>query len=62
MVPADARVAARIAVGLPEPLARLMLGGYRAAAEGFFAGVDPLLGKLLGREPRTVRDVLSERA
>jgi hypothetical protein len=31
-----------------------------AAAKGFFAGVDPLLATLLGREPRTVRDVLSE--
>jgi hypothetical protein len=33
---------------------------YLAAEQGFFAGVDPLLGELLGREPRTVRDVLAD--
>jgi hypothetical protein len=33
---------------------------YQAAQEGRFAGVDPLLGELLGREPRTVRDIVSE--
>jgi NAD(P)H dehydrogenase (quinone) len=38
-----------------------MLGFYLTAREGGFAGVDPLLGDLLGREPRTVRDLLAER-
>jgi hypothetical protein len=32
---------------------------YQAADEGFFSGVDPLLGALLDREPRTVREVLA---
>jgi len=60
VLPTDAWVAARVAAGQPESMARFTLGFYQAASEGFFAGVDPLLGTLLGREPRTVRDVLSE--
>jgi NAD(P)H dehydrogenase (quinone) len=60
VIPADAWVAARVATGQPEFMARFTLGMYQAASEGFFAGVDPLLATLLGREPRTVRDVLSE--
>jgi len=32
---------------------------YQAAHRGFFAGVDPLLGELLRRTPRSVRDVLA---
>lgn len=55
----EAWVAAQIAIGRPEFVARFTLGMYQAAEEGFFAGVDPLLGTLLGREPQTVRDVLS---
>jgi NAD(P)H dehydrogenase (quinone) len=43
-------------------MARFILGMYQAAEQGRFAGVDPLLGKLLGREPRTVRDLLSQPA
>ena len=41
-------------------MARFLLGMYEAAQPGFFAGVDPLLGTLLGREPRTVRDLLAQ--
>lgn len=52
-------IAARVAAGQPEHVARFMLGMYQAARGGFFAGVDPLLGTLLGREPRTVRELLS---
>ncbi len=54
-------VAGQVAHGTPEPMARFMLGFYLAAREGRFAGTDPLLGELLGREPRTVRDLLAER-
>jgi hypothetical protein len=43
-------------------VARLLLGTFQAAREGRFAGVDPLLGDLLGRTPRTVRDLLADRA
>jgi NAD(P)H dehydrogenase (quinone) len=55
-------VADGVAHGTPEPMARFMLGFFLAAREGYFAGVDPLLGDLLGRQPRTVRDLLAERA
>ena len=48
----------QVTSGQPEFVARFMLGMYQAAAGGFFAGTDPLLGELLGREPRTVRDLL----
>ena len=54
----DAWVAAQVLAGREEFMARFILGMYQAAHEGFFAGVDPLLGKLLGREPLTVRDLL----
>jgi len=52
-------VADRVAGGQPEFVARFTLGMYRAARDGFFAGTDPLLGELLGREPRPVREVLA---
>ncbi|GAB6902090.1 NmrA family NAD(P)-binding protein [Kineosporia succinea] len=53
-------VAGQIASGRPEFVARFTLGMYQAAEQGFFAGTDPLLKTLLGREPRTVRDVLAQ--
>ena len=52
-------VAAQVGAGAPEGRARFTLGIYEAAARGYFAGTDPLLGHLLGREPRTVRDALA---
>ena len=52
-------VAARVAGGQPEFVARFMLGMYQAAHQGFFAGVDPQLGALLGREPHSARDFLA---
>jgi NAD(P)H dehydrogenase (quinone) len=58
----DEWLAAQVAAGQPEYLARFILGMYQAAEGGFFAGVDPLLGELLGHEPRTVRDELAEPA
>ncbi len=51
-------LASQVAAGQPEFMARFSLGLYHAAHQGFFAGTDPLLGTLLGREPRTVRDLL----
>jgi NAD(P)H dehydrogenase (quinone) len=53
-------LAAQVAAGQKEVMARFTLGMYQAADKGFFAGVDPLLGTLLGREPRTVRDLLTQ--
>lgn len=55
----DQWVDAQVARGLPEGRARFMLGMYEAAEAGLFAGTDPLLGTLLGREPRAVRDDLA---
>ena len=55
-------IAARVAAGQPEFVARFMLGMYQAAKGGFFAGADPLLGTLLGRAPRTARDLLTKPA
>lgn len=51
-------IAAQVAQGTQEFLARFTLGIYRAAEQGHFAGVDPLLANLLGREPRSVADLL----
>ena len=56
----DEWVAAQVAAGQQEFRARFLLGMYQAAEQGFFSGVDPLLGELLGRDPRTVRDVLAQ--
>ncbi len=53
-------VATQVAAGQQEFVARFTLGMYQAAHEGYFTGVDPLLGTLLGREPRTVRELLAQ--
>ncbi len=59
VVGTDAWLADQLAAGRPEPVARFTLGIYEAAAAGLFAGTDPLLGELLGRAPRSVRDQLA---
>ncbi|SDG52719.1 NmrA family NAD(P)-binding protein [Klenkia brasiliensis] len=59
VVGADAWLADQLAAGRPEFVARFTLGMYEAAAAGLFAGTDPLLGELLGRAPRSVRDQLA---
>ena len=60
VVDPEAWVADQVAAGRPEPVARFTLGIYLAAAGGFFASTDPLLGRLLGREPAGVREVLAQ--
>jgi NAD(P)H dehydrogenase (quinone) len=55
----DSWVAAQVAAGQQEFMARFMLGMYQAAHQGFFAGVAPLLGDLLGHEPQTIYDLLA---
>jgi NAD(P)H dehydrogenase (quinone) len=60
VVDPDEWIAAQVAQGTQEFMARFILGMYLAAAEGRFAGVDPLLGELLGREPQSVRDLLAQ--
>ncbi|HVV18766.1 MAG TPA: NAD(P)H-binding protein [Pseudonocardiaceae bacterium] len=54
-------IADQVTQGSPESMARLMLGFFQAARNGRFDQVDPLLAELLGREPRTVTDVLTDR-
>ncbi|WP_037570064.1 SDR family oxidoreductase [Phaeacidiphilus oryzae] len=53
-------VADQVAAGTPEELARMVPPTFQAAREGRLAGVDPLLAQLLGREPRSVADQLTE--
>jgi uncharacterized protein YbjT (DUF2867 family) len=55
----DEWVAAQLANGANEFAVRFTVGMYQAAAGGFFAGTDPLLRELLGREPRTVDEELA---
>jgi uncharacterized protein YbjT (DUF2867 family) len=54
-------VSGQVAQGRAETGVRFLLGAFQAAREGRFAGTSPLLGELLGREPRTVRDLLADR-
>ena len=54
-----ARMAAH---GLPPAVADIMLGLYRASRAGEFATVDPTLEHLLGRPPRSLQNLLAEKA
>ena len=60
LIDPDAWVREQVAHGQPEPAARFTLGIFEAAHAGLFATVDPLLSKLLGREPRSVEEVLAD--
>jgi NAD(P)H dehydrogenase (quinone) len=62
VVDEDAWVATQIANGAQEFMVRFLLGFYQAAQQGYFAGTDPLLAKLLGHEPQTARDQLAQAA
>jgi uncharacterized protein YbjT (DUF2867 family) len=59
VVPDDEWRASKVAKGVPEPMADALLGMFRDARRGDFAAVDPTLETLLGRRPRTMRDVLA---
>lgn len=50
---------AKIASGMPAMYADMLLGTFRAARKGDFASTNPSLRTLLGRSPRTMRDMLS---
>lgn len=50
---------AKVASGMPAIYAEMLLGTFRAARRGDFAATDPALERLLGRPPRTFREVLS---
>ena len=53
--------AAKMAEGVPGPMADLLLKVFRDARRGVFAATDPTLEAVLGRRPRTMRDVLEDR-
>ncbi|MCO5973616.1 NmrA family NAD(P)-binding protein [Actinoallomurus soli] len=55
-------IAAQVQQGNTEFMARLLLSMYQAAEKGYFSAVDPLLGELLAREPRSARDALAQPA
>ena len=44
--------------GLPEGAIEFLMGYYLAARGGEFSDTSPLLGRLIGREPRTMREVM----
>jgi len=44
--------------GLPPMLIEMTLGFYEASRRGEFSAVDPLLERLIGRRPTTMREVL----
>lgn len=50
---------AKIAAGMPAFYAEMLLGTFQAARQGHFAATDPTLENLLGRAPRTMREVLT---
>ncbi|MDM7890788.1 NAD(P)H-binding protein [Curtobacterium caseinilyticum] len=47
-----------VGAGQDERMVRFLLGMYQAAGDGWFAGTDPTLRTLLGREPRPADDAL----
>ena len=53
--------AALVARGVPEARADMLVGLFVASRRGEFAAVDPALERLLGRPPRSIRDVLAAR-
>lgn len=55
----DAWRDARVSAGMPPFYADMLLGTFRACRRGDFAAVDPTLGELLGRPPRSLRDTLA---
>ena len=56
----DAALRAKIvARGAPESAAAMLLGLYAASRNGEFATVDPTLGRLLGRSPITMRELIA---
>ncbi|WP_394791152.1 NAD(P)H-binding protein [Rhodoferax sp.] len=57
----DAAMVERMgARGAPAAAAEIALGFFLAARAGEFAAIDPTLGRLIGRAPTTMREVLTE--
>ena len=55
----EAFQASLTARGMPAGAAAFLTTVFHASRDGEFAAVDPTLAELLGREPRTVREVLA---
>ena len=55
----DEWMRAKTEAGMPPVAAEMLLGAFIAARRGDFAATDPALGTLLGREPRSMRDVIA---
>ncbi len=53
---------AKVAQGVPAPMADMLLGMFQAARRGDFAAVDPTLTQLLGRAPTSMREFLAATA
>jgi hypothetical protein len=51
----------RSAKNAVSPDTDMLLGLFAASRQGEFAAVDPTLERLLGRSPRSMRDVLAAR-
>jgi uncharacterized protein YbjT (DUF2867 family) len=49
----------KVAAGMPEIYADMLLGTFRAARRGDFASTHPSLGTILGRPPLTMREMLA---
>ncbi|MEN5072552.1 NAD(P)H-binding protein [Isoptericola cucumis] len=53
-------VAEQTTTGVPEAVARFTLTMFQATRTGHFGAVDPQLAELLGREPRSATELLSD--
>ncbi|AXC48489.1 SDR family NAD(P)-dependent oxidoreductase [Paracoccus suum] len=58
-IPDDALQARLRGLGVSDRVIDVMLGLYRAARAGDFAATDSTLGALIGRQPRTLAEVLA---
>jgi uncharacterized protein YbjT (DUF2867 family) len=62
VVPGAEYRATLVGHGVPEPAADLLVDLFTTSRQGEFAAVDPALERLLGRPPRTIRDVVGRGA
>ncbi|WWC57506.1 uncharacterized protein I303_100038 [Kwoniella dejecticola CBS 10117] len=53
-IPDEKYVENTVQYGVPEPIAKILLGIYQASRQGDFKRVDPLLENLLGRKPESI--------
>lgn len=60
VVPDAVYRAGLLAHGVPEQVAEMLLGLYRAARQGEFAQVDPTLDRIIGRPSMPLQDFLKE--